>query len=283
MEKKRIRLIALDLDGTLVGSDGMISEENQNAIRDAVQAGNDVVISTGRPYAGVPTDRLEPLGVRYAITANGAGVYRIPEKECLFSACYDWKLASELLQKLMEYRVHFDVFVNGNAYSQKAFLPMIEERLGLSEAGKHYLLTTRRFLDDAVAFIEETRAQVEKITVNFCPLGDGRHEDYEQVYDLLSSYPEITFLSGGSHNLEITRAGVEKGMGLRYLADLLEIPLEETMACGDTPNDLNIMKTAGVAVAMGNADQEVKELADFITLTNDEDGVAYAIRKYVLS
>ena len=281
MEKKKIRLIALDLDGTLLGNDGMISEKDQNAIREAVKTGTDVVISTGRPYVGVPVKQLEPLGVHYAITTNGAAVYCVPDKKCLFSRCLDRNLVCGLLRKLVQYRIHFDVFVDGDAYSQKSFLPTIG-RLGLPEATKNYILATRKFLDDAAVFIEKTHAEVQKITINFCPVEDGTYEDYEQVYELLSSYPQITFLSGGFHNLEITKAGVGKGMGLKFLADLLEIPLDQTMACGDTPNDLDIMQTAGIAVAMGNAEQEVKDLADFITRTNNESGVAYAIRKYVL-
>lgn len=281
MDEKKIRLIALDLDGTLLGSDGRISDEDQNTIREAINAGADVVISTGRPYVGVPVTLLEPLGVRYAITTNGSAVYRMPEKECLYSNCLDRSLVCEILRKLTPYRIHLDVFVDGDAYSQKSFLTTIPQT-GLPENMKNYILATRRFMDDVAVFVEETHAEVQKITINFCPVADGVYQDYEEVYDILASYPQITFLSGGYHNLEITKAGVGKGMGLRFLSELLDIPVEQTMACGDTPNDLDIMKTAGIAVAMGNAEQEVKEIADLITRTNDESGVAYAIRKYVL-
>lgn len=281
MEKKKIRLAALDLDGTLLNHQGEISQEDQAAIREAVNEGADVVISTGRPYVGVPVELLAPLGVRYAITTNGAAVYRLPEKDCLYSNCLDRELICEILRELGQYRIHFDVFIDGDAYSQERFRTVIP-RLGLPEATKKYILATRRFVEDAAAYIEEKQADVQKITINFCPLGDGEYLDYGQVYELLSRYPQITFLSGGFHNLEVTGKGIGKGKGLRFLADLLGISVEQTMACGDTPNDIDILKTAGVAVAMGNAEEEVKKIADFITLSNEESGVAHAIRRYML-
>lgn len=282
MEDKKIRLAALDLDGTLLNPEGKISKEDQETIRGAAEEGAYIVISTGRPYVGVPVQQLAPLGVRYAITTNGAAVYRMPEKECLYSDCLERSLACEIIRKLDQYRIHFDVFVDGDAFSQEKARSVIR-RLGLPDSMKQYILDTRVFVEDVAAYIEENGADVQKITINFCPLEDGNYEDYEEVYRLLTTYPQITFLSGGFHNLEITKAGVGKGAGLRFLAKRLGMSLEETMACGDTPNDIDIMKTAGVAVAMGNAEKEVKEIADFITLTNRESGVAHALRKYILN
>ncbi|MBQ7372301.1 MAG: HAD hydrolase family protein [Blautia sp.] len=107
-EKKNIRLIALDLDGTLFNGQGKISEEDQRAIRDVIHAGVTVAIATGRPYVGLPFFDMENLGINYAITTNGAAVYR-KEKDkriCLKEICMDWELVAEILQKLRKKKIH---------------------------------------------------------------------------------------------------------------------------------------------------------------------------------
>lgn len=280
MENGRIQLIALDLDGTLLNGCGEISEDDQRAIREAAEAGIHVVVSTGRPYVGVPVEMLAPLGVRYAITTNGAAVYRVPEKECLYSNSLERGLACRLIRELAGYDVHFDVFIDGDAYSQRDRQHLID-RLTFPEATKRYVKRTRRIVEDLAQFIEDKQAEVQKITVNFYPLEEGIYKDRDRVFQLFAACPQITFLSGGFHNLELTKAGVEKGIGLSFLADMLGIPIEQTMACGDTQNDLNIMKTAGVGVAMENAGDEVKAIADFVTRSNEESGVAFAIRQFM--
>ena len=87
-------------------------------------------------------------------------------------------------------------------------------------------------------------------------------------------------MSGGFHNLEDTRCGIAKSKGLKFLCDYLHISMEDTMAVGDSENDLDIVKAAGIGVAMGNAQQLLKDSADFISLSNEEDGVAYAIERF---
>lgn len=277
---KPITLIALDMDGTLFNHDSQISEKDQSAIRRAADAGIQFTISTGRPYIGLPTELLSSLGIRYAITSNGAAIYRLPEKECIFSSCMEPELLCPILRRLQNYDIHFDAFIHGDAYSQKSIQPNID-RLDMPDSIKKYIKSTRILTDNLADYIQENALEVQKMTLNFYPLPDGSFQYREEVFSLLASCPEITFLSGGYHNLEFTKAGTTKGLGLRFLADFLKLPLDTTMACGDTQNDLDIIKTAGIGVAMGNARDEVKEIADFITLSNEESGVAYAIEKFL--
>ena len=123
---------------------------------------------------------------------------------------------------------------------------------------------------------------VQKMTLNFYPQEDGTFLYRNEVMQILSEHPEITFLSGGYHNLEFTRAGVTKGNGLTLLCSHLGVDIEETLACGDTQNDIDILKTAAIGVAMENALPEVKEIADFVTRSNENSGVAHAIRTFAL-
>jgi len=122
---------------------------------------------------------------------------------------------------------------------------------------------------------------VEKATLNFALLEDGTLLNRDKTAEILDRYPQIEYLSGGFHNWEFTKKGVNKGSGLKFLAERIGVAVEETMACGDSQNDYSMLKAAKVAVAMGNAKEEIKAIADFITLSNEESGVGHAIEKFV--
>ncbi len=279
--QKNIRLVALDMDGTLFDHNSNITEMDQKAVKAATDTGVTVVISTGRPYSGLPIELLSSLGIRYAITTNGSAVYRIPEKECIFSSNMTPQIVVPIIKRILEKDVYFDVYVGGNAYSQHSMAPLIDDLL-ISDSVKAYVKKSRIFVDDLVSFVEDREIDAQKVTVNFCRNEDGTIRDRDSVKAILAEYPQITYLSGGFYNLEFTKAGTTKAMGLRFLAEHLGIDMSQTMACGDSPNDLDIIQTAAIGVAMDNADPRVKEAADFITLSNEEGGVAHAIYEFVI-
>lgn len=278
--KKEIRLVALDMDGTLFDQQSQITEANQDAIRKITAQGVETAISTGRPYIGLPVELLSELGIRYAITANGAAIYHLPDKKLLHESCMEPELVCPIIRELQKKDIHMDAFIGGDGYSQHSCEPGID-RLVMPESIRRYIKTTRTFTDDLAAFIQEHHLAVQKMTLNFYPLADGTFGHREEVKALLASYPRITFLSGGYHNLEFTRTGTTKGMGLRFLCGHLGLSIEQTMAIGDTENDIDILKTAAIGVAMGNARTEVKEIADFVTRSNEESGVAHAIHHFI--
>ena len=276
--EKAIKLVALDLDGTLFRPDKSISSENKEAITEAVQDGVQVVVSTGRPYCGLPLKELEEMGVCYAITANGAGIYRVSQKECLYSDCMDNQLSVELVERLDQMDIHMDLFAEGDSYSDEKLYDKID-LLPIPKPMQAYIQSSRSFVKNLPQYVRDRKIQIQKITMNFYQGEDGIYTDYEKVLRMLSADERLEVVSGGYHNLEITKKGTTKGKGLHILADLLNIPMEQTMACGDTQNDMDILQAAAIGVAMGNATEEVKQNADFVTLSNEEDGVAYAIRK----
>ena len=98
---------------------------------------------------------------------------------------------------------------------------------------------------------------------------------------MLTNCPDICVVDGGFHNIEFTAANVNKGVGLRFLADQLGLTIEETMAVGDSGNDAEMLMAAGLGVAMGNASEEIKAIADVVTLSNEACGVAHAIEQYI--
>lgn len=277
----KIKLVALDMDGTLFNDKLEITEENQRMIRAAIEAGTHVVISTGRPYVALPIEKLTNLGIRYAITSNGGGIYRIPEKECVYSSCMPPEIITPIIRYLQTKDIQYDAFVSGNRYRESNRQHIVDRLTQFPEATRTLVKSNAAFVDDLAVFIEERGLDVEKMTINFYPLPDGTYKDRNDALRYLSANPQIITLSGGYHNIEITMSGTTKAIGLHFLADLLNVPMECTMACGDTQNDADIIQASAIGVAMENADNEIKAIADFVTKSNNDSGVAYAIEKFV--
>ena len=146
---------------------------------------------------------------------------------------------------------------------------------------KEYIMTTRKRVNDITEMMRENNYHMQKMTINFPKDVDDNYYCRDEVFEHLKKIPEITLVSGGYGNLEFTKAGVDKGVALHKLAQILNIAADETMAVGDTENDMAIVKAAHIGVAMGNATDELKAQADYVTDTNENDGVAKAIRHFM--
>lgn len=278
---KDIKLVALDLDGTLFDNSSHISERNLTAIRSITDKGIHVVISTGRPFEGIPFDQIKGTGINYAITANGSGIYEISTGKCLYENAMDEELVTPILNFLLTRDIHMDAFIGGKGYTPVQCVETAQ-KLTVPSSIKNYIITTRTRLDNILQFIHENQLKVQKMTLNFYPSADGTLIDRETVRKFLVSNPSITTVCGGYNNLEFTRADANKGVGLRKLAEILGVNPDATMAIGDTENDLAIIEAAGIGVAMGNATDAVKARADYVTTTNTKDGVAAAIEHFIL-
>lgn len=278
---KDIKLVALDLDGTLFDNSSRISKRNLTAIRSITDKGIHVVISTGRPFEGIPFDQIKGTGINYAITANGSGIYEISTGKCLYENAMDEELVTPILNFLLTRDIHMDAFIGGKGYTP---IQCVEtaQKLTVPSSIKNYIITTRTRLDNILQFIHENQLKVQKMTLNFYPAADGTLIDRETVRKFLVSNPSITTVCGGYNNLEFTCADANKGVGLRKLAEILGVNPDATMAIGDTENDLAIIEAAGIGVAMGNATDAVKARADYVTTTNTKDGVAAAIEHFIL-
>ena len=278
---KDIKLVALDLDGTLFDNSSRISERNLTAIRSITDKGIHVVISTGRPFEGIPFDQIKGTGINYAITANGSGIYEISTGKCLYENAMDEELVTPILNFLLTRDIPMDAFIGGKGYTPVQCVETAQ-KLTVPSSIKNYIITTRTRLDNILQFIHENQLKVQKMTLNFYPAADGTLIDRETVRKFLVSNPSITTVCGGYNNLEFTRADANKGVGLRKLAEILGVNPDATMAIGDTENDLAIIEAAGIGVAMGNATDAVKARADYVTTTNTKDGVAAAIEHFIL-
>ena len=189
-------------------------------------------------------------------------------------------MVCDIIRELKELDIFYDIYVEGLVFCPKSVCHNIR-KMDMPESLHEHIERTRIVVDDLEDYIRSCGKQVEKTTLNFAYLEDGTCLGKAESAAILDRYSQVEYLSGGFHNWEFTRAGVNKGTGLRFLAERLGVPMELTMACGDSENDLSMLKAAHVAVAMENAKPAVKEAATFITLSNEESGVAYAEEKFI--
>ena len=277
---EKVKLIALDMDGTLFNSQNEISKKDRETLKRATEAGVAVAVATGRAYAELPIEMLYEAGIRYAITGNGSAVYRLPDKECILSDCLDNEVVCTIIRELKQLDIYYDIYVDGLVYCPKSVCHNIR-KMDMPESLHEHIERTRIVVDDLEDYIRSCGKSVEKTTLNFAYLEDGTCLGKAESAAILDRYPQVEYLSGGFHNWEFTKAGVNKGTGLRFLAEHIGVPMEFTMACGDSENDLSMLRVAHAAVAMENAKPAVKEESNYITLSNDESGVAHAIEYFV--
>lgn len=276
-----IKLLALDLDGTVLNNAKHITPVTRSALEAAIAAGVTVIPASGRPMTGLCEEFLSIPGVEYALTSNGAAVYRLKDNQAIYTNYLDTDLAAELMERMLPLELMATFFAEGQGYAVQQQMSLLP-RLPLDEPIKAYLRSSRRLLEDPVSFIRQ-HGKIEKFSLNFVHGPDGKWIDYDGLKNILDDHPDLSVVSGGTDNLEITSPTASKGTALLALADYLGIPRDQTMACGDSENDLEMLKAAGFSVAMANCEDCIRPYVDAVTGTNEEDGVAQAIQKYILS
>lgn len=275
------KLLALDMDGTLLDTHGRIAESSRAAIRAAQQAGVEVVLATGRDYNGILWEELEGVTIEYVVTNNGSAVYRVQDRACLFEHCLDNAQMVPVFRYLLQKGVYIDIFIDGRDYAPVETMPLVN-KLELPDYVIRVLLENRTPMEHLVEKLEADVLRLQKTTLNFWKEPDGTYHSRDAVQAYLKQVPGIVLVDGGFANLEFTAQGVSKATGLQFLADHLGLTLAQTMAIGDSENDAEMLRAAGLGVAMGNAYPQVKALADAVTDDNESDGVAKAIQKYLL-
>lgn len=278
--KRSIKLLALDIDGTLLNEAGKITSATIEALKEIQKNGVQVVLSSGRDYEGLPWKQLEEVPVDYVITLNGSGVYETAHKTCLYEQYLEQEKMISILSFLLEQEVYVTVFMDGTRYVPEECFAYVE-RMEAPEYIKNVLRNAKNHMKDMPGYLKTHKAEIQKVALNFQNEADGTFHNREQVKAYLESCPELQVVDGGFSSLEFTKKGITKAAGLEFLTGYLGISAEETMAVGDSENDLDMLTWAGIGIAMGNAPEHVKEAAFDVTGTNEEDGVVMAIETYV--
>lgn len=270
----RYDLIALDMDGTLLTSGQVISQASRTAIDKAVSRGKTVVISTGRSPSELRDYKKEFENIRYYICENGAVIYDSKEERILDAQPIPAEMVEELMKIAEERDVMIYVSSNGQHMCTRSdALRMEDFQLGKF---KDMILRTAFLHDDMIASYRKKPFPVEKLNL-FSVSAEKREELKEELKRL-----PLTVVYAEETSLEISPLHMSKAAGLRKLCEYLQIPLDKTIAVGDSDNDAEMLRMAGLSAAMGNARPYIKELCDVVVADNNHDGCAEAIEKYLL-
>ena len=279
-----IKIIALDLDGTLLDSEKRLSEANRDALARAAAKGVLIVPTTGRFFGMMPPAVRDLPFVRYAITINGAQVYDRETDTALVRDEIPLEMALGVMETLDRHDVVYDCYRRNWGWMTAA----LQEKAADYATNEHYLKMVREFrrpVPELKAHLRETAADgdVQKIMM-FSRRDDKEAKALKAIAaEMAEKFPEIKVTASTWNNIELNIKSAHKGNALKRFAEHLGFTLENCMAFGDGMNDFTMVEAAGLGVAMENAEPEVKRVAKYVTLSNDEDGVAKGIDKWIFS
>ncbi len=271
-----IKLIGLDLDHTTLNSQGNISRRTKEALESAISKGINVIIATGRSFHSMPEDVYKIKGLKYTVNSNGAEIRTIEKGEVMYQNYILAKEIEEICHYLERRKNMIEVFVDGHAYIGENVYKDIESGRKLFRS-REYVMKTRKTVSNIYKFLIENRFNVENINIFF-----DKKTEKEQMWEELRNIENVTITSSLPFNLEIGGSTTSKATAIKYIADILEIGQSEIMCCGDSHNDIEMLRFAKVSVAVSNSEEEVKRISNYHTDSNDEDGVAKAIEKLIL-
>ncbi len=274
-----IRLIAFDLDGTLLDDQKKIPEDNIAALRAAAAEGILIVPASGRIYPFMPEPVRTVLSARYFITTNGGSVYDAVNDEILYSAQIPLDQAIRVLDHMDSLDVLYDCYADNKRYTCASFAERADDYFTgpLMNYMLHtYILRTMQRTDDLRGFIIERGGPLQKMQMYF----RDPDERLRQLQILPQLFPYLAVSTSLPNNIEINSAEATKGQALSALCDRLRLDRSEVIVFGDGLNDLDMLQFAGLPVAMGNADPLIKEHSAFITCSNNDGGIAKALRHF---
>jgi len=265
-------MLVLDVDGTLVGSDKQISENTKRAIIEAQKRGKTVAIASGRSIAGIRKTAsniaLEQYG-GYVIAYNGTTVVNCKTGECIYNQMVPQEMVKPVYEAAKKAGVGIVVY-NDNTKE------MVSGN-GLNEYIKADAMACDVTINEAHDFVKAVNFPFNKFLLSGTP---AYMAEVEKIMDKEFGDRLNVFRSDPFY-VELLPRYVDKGVAVEKLVKHLEIPREKVICIGDSYNDMPMLRFAGMGVAMGNAQQEVKEMADYVTLSNDEDGIVNVIDKFM--
>ncbi|PMB02580.1 phosphatase [Fischerella thermalis CCMEE 5273] len=285
-----MKLVVLDMDGTLLDKNGEVSEANKNAIKN-IQAKNiEVIIATGRHYADAIAT-LEEAGLHCPVISvnggdirdkNGDRLWHLPIKrktvQQIIEFAHNQKIYVEVYTDQAIYttysgrehlKVEMDILMDANSYVSREALKKAAEKQ-FQQAS----VTTVSSFEEVLSNKETNIYKILFFSFENTKLKESQHKVCAQFG------ADVVVSSSGKHNIEMTHPQAQKGYAVQKIADRYGIQLRDILAIGDNLNDLSMLRIVGHPVAMGNAETDVKNEAEFVTNTNDEDGVAFALEKY---
>lgn len=270
-------ILFLDMDGTVLNSQNQASERTRKALKAAQDAGEKLVVATGRTLKIVP-DLVHELNFDYAAVSNGASIYDLRTGDRVYHHDFNLEAARVMCDVLVEECDFIEFYANGGITVAQSSYERIGKRPIPPWHLKFFAENDTKIWESEAAFVAAGAPGLEKVAlVNY----DERVLDRIRSRLAPTGLFNITASIAGA--LEINDKSCSKGVALRDICQRMGIDIARSAAIGDSMNDLSMILAAGCGVVMGNGRQEVKDAADYITAGNDEDGVAKFIEEKVLA
>lgn len=286
------KLVAIDLDGTMLNSYGMVTENTKQAIKNTINKGTEVIIASGRPIDSIKTIAKEIGSENYFIAGNGALIYDIKKDEIIYEKFMNKQKVLEIIKICEENSIAYNIYTEKTIIAKGLkynVLYYYKENLKKEESKK----TNITIVEDVYEYIKNSENEkFLKITV--C---DETKSVFNSIIRKLRTVEDIDVLDvlhmsrkmikQGTEDVqieyyytEISLKDVDKWNAIEYLANKMNISKDEIIAIGDNINDKEMIENAKVGIAMGQSTPVITEIADFVTTNNNEDGVAKALEKY---
>ena len=286
------KLVAIDLDGTMLNSYGMVTENTKQVIKNTINKGTEVIIASGRPIDSIKTIAKEIGSENYFIAGNGALIYDIKKDEIIYEKFMNKQKVLEIIKICEENSISYNIYTEKTIiakglkykvlYYYKENLKKEENKktnITIVEDVYEYIknLENEKFLKITVC--DETKSVFNSIirklrTVEDIDVLDVLHMSRKMIKQGTEDVPIEYYYT------EISLKDVDKWNAIEYLANKMNISKDEIIAIGDNINDKEMIENAKVGIAMGQSTPVITEIADFVTSNNNEDGVAKALEKY---
>ncbi len=290
-DTSKLKIIAFDLDGTLLNASSRITQRTSDALVRAIEAGYIPVAATGRGFSTLPDDIFDVPGIEYVICANGAAVVElakipkdengkisadsdVPEEAIFYRNTMNEEDLAPIMDLICEEGLMREVFFGLKAYADKACLDDLEAHGVDNERRRNYIKRTRIPVDDTVRLIKDHYGELENINLDFKDL-----EKKQWYAEQLKSRSDLTIVNSQHFNIEIGSPTASKADALQKLAEKMGLSLESIIAFGDSNNDIAMIKEAAISVVMANGTEGALAEADLVAPANTEDGVAVIIEE----
>lgn len=287
------KLVAIDLDGTMLNKYGVITENTKNVIKKVQEKGVEVIIASGRPINSVKNFSKEINSQKYFISGNGAITYDIKNDKILYENILNKNKVLQVIKICEENSIYYNVYTENGIIAKNLnynTLYYYKENINKSEENKTHINIVENIYD----YIENRNEKILKIMI--C---DGSKTIFNSIMKKIREITDIEILDVSHMSRKIIKQGteeialeyfyteisakdVDKWNALEKLIELMNITKEEVVTIGDNANDIKMLKNAGLGVAMGESAPYVKECADEVTTSNDNDGVAVILEKIFL-
>lgn len=266
-----IKLLAVDMDGTCLDRKNRFPQKVMEALEAAAQAGITVVPTTGRTLSCLPRALRQKGGFRYVISSNGAEVTDMQTGKSLYQAQIPAERGAQLLRQAKGCHLGISTHQAHQFFLQGRLLYL----LGKVLYGKDSENT--KCVKDIAALLDQNKTDIEEIQLFYFTQGSRR-----KAQAMLTEYPELE-MAWTKNYVEIFSQKATKGTALAALTSHLGLEKEQVACIGDASNDLPMFQSAGLRFAMGNGISQLKEQADIVLPSNDENGVAEAVYRYLLA